>query len=148
MCKLCECECVSCEFCVCLNIANRVCWTRLGHVALSPGCQLSPEDPHRGPYMGAVCLEARVPTLVVASARDRLLPSLAEAGRLVSLIPGALRVVLPDSGHTALLESSVHPRPLRRSPAVAASPGWASSLSPQAFGRARLFKMAKVERCG
>ena len=49
----------------------------------------------------------RVPTLVVASARDRLLPSLAEAGRLVSLIPGALRVVLPDSGHTALLESSV-----------------------------------------
>lgn len=50
---------------------------------------------------------ARVPTMVVASARDRLLPSLSEAGRLVSLIPGALRVVLPDSGHTALLESKV-----------------------------------------
>ncbi len=49
----------------------------------------------------------RVPTMVVASARDRLLPSLSEAGRLVSLIPGALRVVLPDSGHTALLESKV-----------------------------------------
>ncbi|KAK9831878.1 hypothetical protein WJX81_004455 [Elliptochloris bilobata] len=56
----------------------------------------------------AAIASIRVPTLVVASARDRLLPSLAEAGRLVSLIPGALRVVLPDSGHTALLESSVH----------------------------------------
>jgi hypothetical protein len=50
-----------------------------------------------------------VPTLVVASARDRLLPSLAEAGRLVALIPGALRIVLPESGHTALLESKARP---------------------------------------
>lgn len=55
----------------------------------------------------ALSAPPRVPTMVVASARDRLLPSLSEAGRLVSLIPGALRVVLPDSGHTALLESKV-----------------------------------------
>jgi len=55
-----------------------------------------------------------VPTLVVASARDRLLPSLAEAGRLVALIPGALRIVLPESGHTALLESKARPGPWQR----------------------------------
>jgi pimeloyl-ACP methyl ester carboxylesterase len=43
----------------------------------------------------------------VASAADRLLPSLEESRRLVSAIPDARRVVLPTSGHTALLESGV-----------------------------------------
>lgn len=49
----------------------------------------------------------RVPTLVIASACDRLLPSLGEATRLVALLPHAHRVTLPNSGHTALLEEGV-----------------------------------------
>lgn len=46
----------------------------------------------------------RVPTLVVASAGDKLLPSLSESTRLQRLMPQCQRVVLPESGHTALLE--------------------------------------------
>lgn len=49
----------------------------------------------------------RVPTLLVASAADRLLPSMAEAARLAGVLPDARRVTLPDSGHTALLEEGV-----------------------------------------
>lgn len=49
----------------------------------------------------------RVPTLLVASAADRLLPSMAEAARLQGVLPDARRVTLPDSGHTALLEEGV-----------------------------------------
>ena len=49
----------------------------------------------------------RVPTLLVASAADRLLPSMAEAARLHGVLPDARRVTLPDSGHTALLEEGV-----------------------------------------
>ncbi|GBF88231.1 alpha beta-hydrolase [Raphidocelis subcapitata] len=48
-----------------------------------------------------------VPTVVVVSARDRMLPSLAEGARLQRLIPGAKRVILPNSGHAALLEFGV-----------------------------------------
>ena len=43
----------------------------------------------------------------MASAADRLLPSLEESGRLVRIIPNARRVILPNSGHTALLESGI-----------------------------------------
>ena len=49
-------------------------------------------------------LPCRTQTLLIASGEDRLLPSLTEAVRLQSLLPSAQRVVLPDSGHTALLE--------------------------------------------
>ena len=52
----------------------------------------------------------RVPVLLVGSGQDRLLPSLTEQTRLQRLLPNARRLVLPDSGHTALLE--VHPRQL------------------------------------
>ncbi len=52
-------------------------------------------------------LACRAPTLIVASAADRLLPSLEESGRLVGRIPDARRVILPNSGHTALLESGI-----------------------------------------
>lgn len=48
-----------------------------------------------------------MPTLLVASACDRLLPSLGEASRLAAVLPAARRVTLPDSGHTALLEEGV-----------------------------------------
>ena len=60
------------------------------------------------PDPDAACMRARrAPTLIVASAADRLLPSLEESRRLVGAIPDARRVVLPTSGHTALLESGV-----------------------------------------
>ncbi len=46
--------------------------------------------------------------LVIASAADRLLPSVAEAERLDNCMPNAKMVVLPYSGHTCLLESDVN----------------------------------------
>ena len=54
--------------------------------------------------MNCTGLPCRTRTLLIASGEDRLLPSLTEAVRLQSLLPSAQRVVLPDSGHTALLE--------------------------------------------
>lgn len=44
------------------------------------------------------------PTLVVASQRDRLLPSESEARRLQAILPEAKLKFLPDSGHACLLE--------------------------------------------
>ncbi|WP_088890788.1 alpha/beta fold hydrolase [Leptolyngbya ohadii] len=49
-----------------------------------------------------------LPTLVIASAQDRLFPSVSEARRLVSLLPNAEMIVLPYSGHACLLEKDVH----------------------------------------
>ncbi|WP_460200051.1 alpha/beta fold hydrolase, partial [Scytonema sp. NUACC21] len=48
------------------------------------------------------------PVLVIAGANDRLLPSIEEARRLVSILPDAKMVVLPDSGHACLLEADVN----------------------------------------
>ncbi len=48
------------------------------------------------------------PVLVMASACDRLLPSLAEAKRLVNILPNAKKVTLPHSGHACLLETDVN----------------------------------------
>ena len=61
-----------------------------------------------------------VPTLLIASGGDALLPSVSEAARLEGLIPGAsapspagparprrARLVLPESGHAPLLEAGV-----------------------------------------
>lgn len=45
------------------------------------------------------------PVLVIASVLDRLLPSMAEARRLVKILPNAQTVVLPYSGHACLLEA-------------------------------------------
>ena len=44
------------------------------------------------------------PVLVVASELDRLLPSTAEAARLVRNLPNAQKIKLPKSGHVCLLE--------------------------------------------
>lgn len=52
----------------------------------------------------AVLRSIRAPTLLLSSARDRLLPSIREGARLARLMPSARRVILPDSGHAALLE--------------------------------------------
>lgn len=45
--------------------------------------------------------------LVVAAAADRLLPSGAEAERLVRYLPQAKKIVLPESGHACLLEKDI-----------------------------------------
>lgn len=47
-------------------------------------------------------------TLLIASARDRLLPSLVEIRRLVKILPHAQMIVLPNSGHACLLESDIN----------------------------------------
>jgi len=48
------------------------------------------------------------PVLVIASAQDRLLPSIAEAERLLRILPNSRLVVLPYSGHACLLESETN----------------------------------------
>ena len=71
---------------------------------LNDGCYLVPPSSSAGASHALHWLPCRTPTLLIASGEDRLLPSLTEAVRLQSLLPSAQRVVLPDSGHTALLE--------------------------------------------
>ncbi len=48
----------------------------------------------------------QAPTLMIASARDPVLPSVAEAQRLAQHIPQANIVVVPDSGHCCLIEKA------------------------------------------
>ena len=50
----------------------------------------------------------KISTLIVAGAEDSLLPSVAEANKLISLLPNAQKTVLPESGHACLLETSVN----------------------------------------
>lgn len=49
-----------------------------------------------------------MPTLVIAGARDNLLPSLSEAERLVNLLPNGQMHLLFESGHTCLLEQDIN----------------------------------------
>jgi pimeloyl-ACP methyl ester carboxylesterase len=46
--------------------------------------------------------------LVIASQGDRLLPSVAEAKRLIKQLPKAKLTILPNSGHACLLETDIH----------------------------------------
>lgn len=48
------------------------------------------------------------PTLILAGGQDRLLPSTDEAKRLITHLPKAKVVSLPDSGHACLLENDVY----------------------------------------
>ncbi|GAC1471407.1 MAG: alpha/beta fold hydrolase [Chamaesiphon sp.] len=48
------------------------------------------------------------PVLVIAGGDDRLLPSVAEAERLINCFPKAKMLVLPHSGHACLLEAEVN----------------------------------------
>jgi pimeloyl-ACP methyl ester carboxylesterase len=48
------------------------------------------------------------PVLVIASGSDRLLPSVADAEHLLSLLPDAKLLTLPHSGHACLLEKDVN----------------------------------------
>lgn len=49
----------------------------------------------------------KIPTLIIAGAADSLLPSVAEADKLIKLLPNAKKIVLPQSGHACLLETEV-----------------------------------------
>lgn len=49
----------------------------------------------------------KTPSLILAGAADALLPSVAEAQKLISLLPRAKMSVLPQSGHACLLETEV-----------------------------------------
>ncbi len=48
-----------------------------------------------------------VDTLVIASQSDRLLPSVSEGHHLTRRLPKAKLMILPDSGHTCLLEEGI-----------------------------------------
>jgi pimeloyl-ACP methyl ester carboxylesterase len=52
--------------------------------------------------------QLKQPVLLLASATDRLLPSLAEVQHLEKFLPHAQTVVLPHSGHACLLEADVN----------------------------------------
>jgi pimeloyl-ACP methyl ester carboxylesterase len=52
--------------------------------------------------------QIHIPTLIIASGRDNVLPSVGEADRLCYLLPHAHKYVLPDSGHACLLEADVN----------------------------------------
>ena len=47
------------------------------------------------------------PLLVIASAQDQLLPSVAEAKKLTKMFPNSHMTILPESGHCCLLENQV-----------------------------------------
>lgn len=48
------------------------------------------------------------PTLIIAAANDRLLPSVDESQRLTAHCPQSQRIILPHSGHTCLLEPEIN----------------------------------------
>ncbi|MGF1538613.1 MAG: alpha/beta fold hydrolase [Elainellaceae cyanobacterium] len=52
--------------------------------------------------------QVNVPALIIAGVRDKLLPSLSEAERLIEVFPNAQMHVLFGSGHTCLLEYDVN----------------------------------------
>jgi pimeloyl-ACP methyl ester carboxylesterase len=49
-----------------------------------------------------------LPVLAIAGGADRLLPSVAEAQHLASVLPNAKMLVLPRCGHACLLEADVN----------------------------------------
>ena len=55
----------------------------------------------------SLCYRFKQPTLIIASACDRLLPSVKEAFKLQSLFPNSRVEILPNSGHACLLETDV-----------------------------------------
>lgn len=50
----------------------------------------------------------KIPFLILAGSGDRLLPSLEEADYLRQLLPNAMSIVLPKSGHACLLEKDLY----------------------------------------
>lgn len=70
------------------------------------------------------------PSLIIAGAADRLLPSVDEAQRLAEYLPQAQVHLLPHSGHACLLEDKVDLRQILAATGMLARP-----LIPRAFGR-------------
>lgn len=50
----------------------------------------------------------KTPTLLVASAKDRVLSALTETARLQKILPVVYRTLLPESGHTVFLEDAIN----------------------------------------
>lgn len=75
----------------------------------------------------------RIPTrtLVICSARDRLLPSLTEGARLQRVLPRARRLILPDSGHAPTLERDFNLSELIRSTSFGPGPQMGGGLQPR-----------------
>lgn len=48
------------------------------------------------------------PVLIIAGAKDKLLPSVEEAQRLVNILPNSKMNILPHSGHACLLEQGIN----------------------------------------
>lgn len=59
--------------------------------------------------------EIQLPVLAIAGAADRLLPSVEEVQRLVAALPNGRSVILPNSGHSCLLETGIHLGAIARS---------------------------------
>lgn len=60
-------------------------------------------------YLSPMTLEhLTLPVLLIASAQDRLLPSVLEAGYLKQRLPQSQQVILPLSGHACLLEKEIN----------------------------------------
>lgn len=56
----------------------------------------------------ALLSQFKIPTLLLASAADRLLPSISEAQRLAALFQNSQTITLNHSGHACLLEDEVN----------------------------------------
>ena len=52
--------------------------------------------------------QLNIPSLIIAGASDRLLPSVTEAQKLSNLLPQAKAVILPQSGHACLIETETN----------------------------------------
>jgi len=60
---------------------------------------------HNMPVTDRVLQRIRVPTVVLASANDALIPSASESERLISLIPNSRRVLLSSGGHASMTDA-------------------------------------------
>eukprot|EP00877_Chromochloris_zofingiensis_P003357 jgi/Chrzof1/13021/Cz07g16210.t1 len=90
----------------------------------------------QGDLSDDVLKNVTTPTLVICSAKDRMLPSITEGARLQRIMPRARRVILPDSCHTALLEKNVNLAQMMRS--VGFTPDaykFAAAAAPQPLTR-------------
>ena len=70
------------------------------------------------------------PALIIAAGSDRLLASVEESDRLLRKLPNAQRIILPESGHTCLLESEVNLAQLLRESQFLEPPIRRSQQSP------------------
>ncbi len=60
--------------------------------------------------------EIRCPVTLIASGKDKLIPSVKEARFMMQQLPNAKMILLPDEGHTCLLSSKFSLLPVLRAP--------------------------------